>query len=62
MEYCDMKICTRCYKEFEEGERHMSTAEKLADIFLKDIGVEDINDLCPHCKEELGILNLFGFE
>jgi len=57
-----MKICTRCYKEFEEGERHMSTAEKLADIFLKDIGVEDINDLCPHCKEELGIMNLFGFE
>ena len=26
-----------------------------------DIGVEDINDLCPECREEMGVLDLLGF-
>ena len=26
-----------------------------------DIGVEDFNDLCPQCREELGVMNLQGF-
>ena len=26
-----------------------------------DIGIEDINDLCPECREELGVMNLLGF-
>ncbi|MDO9558219.1 MAG: hypothetical protein Q7I89_00860 [Syntrophales bacterium] len=26
-----------------------------------DIGVEDINDLCPECREEFGVMNLLGF-
>jgi hypothetical protein len=26
-----------------------------------DIGVEDINDLCPQCREELGVMDLPGF-
>jgi len=26
-----------------------------------DIGVEDINDLCPQCREELGVMDLLGF-
>ncbi|MBW2544875.1 MAG: hypothetical protein JRD43_05315 [Deltaproteobacteria bacterium] len=25
------------------------------------IGVEDINDLCPQCREELGVMDLLGF-
>ena len=24
-------------------------------------GVEDINDFCPQCREEFGIVNLLGF-
>ena len=26
-----------------------------------DIGIEDINDICPECGEELGVMNLLGF-
>ena len=25
------------------------------------IGIEDINDLCPQCREELGVMDLPGF-
>ena len=42
--------CKRCLQEFEESEVdvvNVSPATELADIFLRDIGVEDINDLCP---------------
>ena len=56
-----MKICVRCYREFEEDDIDISPADELADIFMHDVGVEDINDLCPQCREELGIMNLLGF-
>ena len=26
-----------------------------------DIGIENINDLCPECREEFGVMNLLGF-
>jgi len=59
-----MKPCKRCFREFEESEADVvdaSPATELADIFLRDIGVEDINDLCPQCREELGVMDLLGF-
>ena len=59
-----MKICKRCFREFDESEVDVvdvSPATELADIFLRDIGVEDINDLCTQCREELGVMNLLGF-
>jgi len=49
---------------FEESEVDVvdvSPATELADIMLQDIGVEDINDLCPQCREELGVMDLLGF-
>ncbi len=39
----------------------VSPATELADIMLRDIDVEDINDLCPQCREEMGVMNLLGF-
>lgn len=59
-----VKICKRCFREFEESEVDVvdvSPATELAEIMLQDIGVEDINDLCPQCREELGVMNLLGF-
>ncbi|MCD6152532.1 MAG: hypothetical protein J7J07_01290 [Syntrophobacterales bacterium] len=59
-----MKICKRCFREFEESEVDVvdvSPATELVDILLENIGVEDINDLCPLCREELGVVNLLGF-
>ena len=40
----------------------VSPAMELADICFRDIGVEDINNLCPECREESGVMNLLGFE
>lgn len=57
-----MKVCTRCCREFKEDELlDVSPVADLADIVLPDIGVDDLNDLCPQCREELGIMTLLGF-
>jgi hypothetical protein len=57
-----MKTCKRCFREFGEEEvLAVSPTTELADILLEDLGVEDINDLCPECREELGVTNLLGF-
>ncbi|MDO9528355.1 MAG: hypothetical protein Q7J27_04255 [Syntrophales bacterium] len=57
-----MKTCKRCFREFDEEDvLDVSPATELADIFLQDIGIEDINDLCPECREEFGVTNLLGF-
>jgi len=54
-----MKTCKRCFREFDESEADVtdvSPAMELADDFL-----EDINDLCPECREDHGVMNLLGF-
>ena len=59
-----MKTCKRCFREFDEDEVDVvgtSPATELADIMLWDIGIEDINDLCPQCRKELGVMDLLGF-
>ena len=57
-----MKICKRCFREFnEEDVLEVSPSAELADIFIRDTGIEDINNLCPECREELGVMNLLGF-
>ena len=59
-----MKTCKRCFREFEESEADVlgvSPATELADIFSQDTGVEDINDLCPQCRDEFGMMDLLGF-
>lgn len=57
-----MKICKRCFQEFVEDENlYQSPASELADIFSKISGGESVKELCPQCKEELGVKNLIGF-
>ena len=57
-----MKTCKLCFREFDEEEGlDISPAMELADIMLRDIGIEDINVLCPECREEFGVMNLLGF-
>lgn len=58
-----MKVCKRCFREFEEEEiQDASPATELAKIMLQEIGADDINDLCPQCREELGLVSLLGFD
>jgi hypothetical protein len=57
-----MKLCKKCFRDFEEKDKMKdSPARELGDIFISDIGNIDIEDICPECREELGILNLLGF-
>ena len=57
-----MKLCKKCFREFDENDKmEDSPARELGDIFLSETGNVDIEDICPQCREELGILNLLGF-
>jgi hypothetical protein len=57
-----MKICKRCDQEFDEDENsYDNPAEVLADIFLGGAGAENSRDLCPQCRQELGLENIRGF-
>ena len=56
-----MKICKRCFREFDEMEdSDSSPAENLGNIFLRDIGIDDISNLCPDCREQLGVILCCG--
>lgn len=58
-----LKICKRCFREFDKEiqDAHINHAMELADIMLQDLGTDDINDLCPQCQGEFGVMNLLGF-
>ena len=57
-----MKLCKKCFKEFDDNDKmEDSPARELGDIFLSETGNVDIEDICPECREELGIINLIGF-
>ena len=70
-----MKTCKRCFRESEADVVDISPATELTDYVDShfhgndkegcgnDRGEadEDINDLCPRCREELGVMDLLGF-
>ncbi len=57
-----MKLCKKCFRKFDENDKmEDSSARELGDIFISGMGDVDIEDICPECREELGIINLMGF-
>jgi hypothetical protein len=55
-----MRFCKRCYVEFDEEEDlYINPVEDFEDI-LDDIGIDDVNDICPDCREELGVTVSLG--
>jgi len=55
-------LCKRCFREFDENENlDFSPARDLGDIFISDNGDMNIEDICPECREELGVMSLMGF-
>ena len=57
-----MRLCKRCFKEFDEDESmDYSPARQLGDIFVSGVSKDDVQDICPECREELGVMNLMGF-
>ncbi len=58
-----MKFCKNCYREFNEREDDaLNPIDELGKIFLEATGDTNVTDYCPECREELGLVNLVGFE
>jgi len=34
---------------------------EIGDIYLESAGTVSIDDICPECREDLGIMSLLGF-
>jgi hypothetical protein len=43
----------------EEEDLYIDPVEDVEDI-LDDIGIDDVNDICPDCREELGVTVSLG--
>jgi hypothetical protein len=59
-----MKVCKRCFREFDETADAFdaSPAEELGGLFITCMGKDETQHICPECKEELGMMNLLGFK
>ncbi len=58
-----MKFCKNCYREFNEREDDaLNPIDELGKIFLEATGEMNVMDYCSECREELGLVNIAGFE
>jgi len=56
-----MSRCRKCGAVYDEDEGAASPFETLGELFLETAG-EDAHDLCPRCREELGVLCLLAVD
>jgi len=57
-----LKICPRCLAHFdEEEEPGHSPVRDLGDMVLESTTRMNPEDLCTDCREEMGLVSLFGF-
>ena len=58
-----MKTCANCGQSFEGRiSSDQGFVDELGELFLEGTDQDWENDLCPICLEELGMMNLMGFE
>ena len=58
-----MKTCANCGQRFEASiPSEISFIGELGEFYLEETDQERDRDLCPICLEELGMMNLEGFE
>ena len=56
-----MTVCRRCMRDDDEPEVPATPAEELGRIFLEDISGYYTTQLCPDCREQLGMFTLLWF-
>jgi len=56
-----MPRCRKCGEKYDEDEGATSPFEALGDLFLESAGETPLN-LCPRCREEMGVLGLLAFD
>jgi len=54
-------VCRRCLREYDEPEGSTTPVEELGRIFLEDISGYYTGQLCPDCREQLGMFTLLWF-
>ncbi len=56
-----VKFCRECLRPFDDHqEQDYDPARQLGDIFLNSTGIANNDELCPECREKLGMINLLG--
>ena len=55
-----MPRCRNCGKKFDEDDGAQNPVAALGELFLESTG-EEPRDLCPACREDLGLISLLGF-
>lgn len=58
-----MKVCDRCHRVFDEKDSipSLNPPQQLAEMFLCSLDRDQSSVICDDCKEDMGILNLLGF-
>ena len=56
-----MPRCRKCGEKYDEEEGSVNPVEALGELFLESVG-ERPENLCPRCREEIGVLGLLGFD
>jgi len=51
----------RCGREFEDDHFFSNPFMEIGEIYLESNGTTSIDDICPECREDLGIMSLLGF-
>lgn len=58
-----MKKCSLCHVLFDDREESSDNPPSvLGELFLRTLKDVSINDICPKCKEESGILAMLGLD
>lgn len=55
------RICRRCSKKYDDEESVLSPAGQLGEVFLDEAEGPGSEGCCADCKEEIGMMNLMGF-
>jgi hypothetical protein len=55
-----LKTCKRCLSNFQDDDSFDNPAENLGKLYLDAIGTISADDLCPECREDLGVANILG--
>jgi hypothetical protein len=56
-----MKVCVKCGREFKDDHSYSNPFIEIGKIYLESAGTVSIDDICPECREDLGIMSLLGF-
>jgi len=58
-----MKICKYCGLPFDDDKiQETNPVQKIGELFYSSRNQMDGEEICPQCKEKLGILNILGFD